>query len=114
MMGMIRDTARSLHADRVCGHSWLHQSDRGALTCRLDARENRSYEVRVVPHWDPASAIIECYDAPAKALVRHTEIAKWLRANGWVVIDEIVAKGIGAAPSSGNPSPFSLRGFDCG
>jgi hypothetical protein len=90
----------------------IRQGGSRAVTCRLDARENRSYEVCVVPHCDPASGIIERYEAAAAALVRHTELARWLRAHGWVVIDQIVTDDFSAAPSSDNRSPFSLRGFD--
>jgi hypothetical protein len=64
-----------------------------------------------VPHRDPASAIIERYDAPGAAFVRHAEIARWLREHGWMVIDEVAAS-IRSAQSSGSCTPFSLRGFE--
>jgi hypothetical protein len=69
---------------------WVLQRDTKAITCQLDAR-NRSYEVCVLPHWDPSAAIIERFDAPTPARFRHAEVARRLRENGWMVIDYVVA-----------------------
>jgi hypothetical protein len=76
---------------------WILQRDTNAITCQLDARGNRSYEVCVVPHWDPSSAVIERYDAPTPALLRHAEVARRLRENGWMVIDHVAADSMHAA-----------------
>lgn len=76
---------------------WILQRDTNAITCQLDVRGTRSYEVCVVPHWDPSSAVIERYDAPTPALLRHAEVARRLRENGWMVIDHVAADSIDAA-----------------
>lgn len=71
--------------------------DTSAITCQLDARGSRSYELCVVPHWDPSSAVIERFDEPMAALLRQAEVADWLRENGWMVIDNVAAYAIQAA-----------------
>jgi hypothetical protein len=69
--------------------NWILQRDTNAITCQLDARGDRSYELCMVPHWDPASAVIERFDAPMPALLRQADITKRLRENGWMVIDHV-------------------------
>jgi len=76
---------------------WILQNETNAITCQLDARGDRSYEVCVVPHWDPSSAVIECFEAPTPAFLRHAEIAKNLREIGWQVIDRVRTGGVHAA-----------------
>jgi hypothetical protein len=76
---------------------WVLRRDTTAITCQLDARSRRSYEVCIVPHWDPSSAVIERYDAPTPALLRHAEVARRLRESGWTVIDHVTADRIHAA-----------------
>ena len=68
---------------------WILEEDATAITCQLDARGNRCYEVCVLPHWDPSSAIIERFDTPAPALLRQADVSRRLRANGWIVIDHV-------------------------
>jgi hypothetical protein len=65
-----------------------------AVTCQLDIRGNGSYEVCIVPHWDPSLSVIEHYDSPTPALLRHAEIARSLREDGWMVIDHVAADSI--------------------
>ena len=81
--GMTRDTKRNAPTD--------------AITCHLDIRGARSYEVCVVPHWDPSSAVIERYDAATPALLRHAEVARLLREDGWMVIDLVATDSIQTA-----------------
>jgi hypothetical protein len=76
---------------------WILQRGTKAITCQLDARGDRSYELCVVPHWDPSSAVIERYDAPTPALLRHAEVAQCLREHGWTVIDRVAADSMHAA-----------------
>ena len=76
---------------------WILERDKNAVTCQLDARGSRSYEVCIVPHWNPSSAVIESYDAPTPALLRHAEITRRLREKGWMVIDHVAAESIHAA-----------------
>jgi hypothetical protein len=68
---------------------WTLQRDSMTITCRLDARGDRAFEVCVVPHWDPSSAIIEYFDAPSAALLWHANATRRLRDNGWTVIDHV-------------------------
>ena len=76
---------------------WILQREAKAITCQLDARGLRCYELCVVPHWDPSAAVIERFDAPTPALLRHAEVAKSLRDHGWMVIDHVGADGMQAA-----------------
>jgi hypothetical protein len=76
---------------------WVLQCGANAITCELDARDDRSYEVCVVPHWDPSATVIEHFETPMLAVERHADIAKRLRENGWVVIDRVVPRGFNAA-----------------
>lgn len=76
---------------------WIFRRDASALTCGLDVRANRAYDVCVVPHWDVSSSLIEHFDAPAGALLRHAEIARRLRENGWVLTDYVTAAHAPAA-----------------
>ena len=68
---------------------WILEQDGSAITCHLDARSNRSFEVCILPRWDPSSAIIERFDALTPARLRHAEVSRRLRANGWMVIDHV-------------------------
>jgi hypothetical protein len=76
---------------------WVLQRGANAITCELDARDDRSYEVCVVPHWDPTAAVIERFATPEPALLRHADIAKRLRENGWIVIDHVIPRRLHAA-----------------
>jgi hypothetical protein len=68
---------------------WILEQDGSAITCHLDARSNRSFEVCILPRWDPSSAIIERFHALTPALLRHAEVSRRLRENGWIVIDHV-------------------------
>lgn len=70
---------------------WSLQHRNATITCQLDVRGSRSYELCVVPHWDPTLAVIERYEAPARAFLRHAEVAGLLRERGWTVIDHVSA-----------------------
>jgi hypothetical protein len=76
---------------------WILGHETGAITCQLNVRGTHSYEVCVVPHWDPALAVIEHYDAPTRALLRHADLVRDLREGGWTVIDHVAADGMHAA-----------------
>ena len=67
------------------------------MTCQLDARGGGSYELSVLPHWDPSSAVIERFDAPLPALLRHAQLACGFREAGWTVIDHVAAARVHAA-----------------
>ena len=91
---MKRDMTHNVSASPTPMLHWVLRRDTTAITCQLGARGPRSYELCVVPHWDPASAVIERYDAPTPALLRHAEVARRLRENGWLVIDHVAADSI--------------------
>jgi hypothetical protein len=76
---------------------WILQRDSDAITCQLDARDARSYEVWIVPHWNPSSAVIEYYEAPTEAILRHAEVARSLREEGWMVIDHVAVDHLRSA-----------------
>jgi hypothetical protein len=88
-MGMTRDSTGNALSPRALMRRWILEKDATAITCQLDARGTRCYEVCVLPHWDPSSAILERFDAPAPALLRQAEVSRRLRANGWIVIDHV-------------------------
>jgi hypothetical protein len=95
--GMTRDTKRNAPTERPPMPCRSLQRETGAITCHLDIRGARSYEVCVVPHWDPSSAVIERYDAATPALLRHAEVARLLREDGWMVIDLVATDSIQTA-----------------
>jgi hypothetical protein len=70
---------------------WILRRDSRAITCELDRRSDRSYEVCVMPHWDPSAAMIERFDAATPALLRHADVARRLREHGWTVTDHMAA-----------------------
>lgn len=77
--------------------AWVLRRDTNTITCQLDARANRSYELCLVPHWDPLAAVIEHFDTPKPALLRHAELTSCLREHGWLVIDRVVEDSSHAA-----------------
>ena len=66
-------------------------------TCQVDARYGHAYELCVVPHADPALAVLERFDEVMPALLRQAQIARLLRENGWIVIDQVATLGAHAA-----------------
>ncbi|HYU77717.1 MAG TPA: hypothetical protein VEK56_01950 [Vicinamibacterales bacterium] len=64
---------------------WVFQRDANAITCKLDMNSDRSFEMHIVPHWDVPASVIEHFESPADALLRHAEVARLLRENGWNV-----------------------------
>ena len=76
---------------------WVLERDVNAITCLVDAFGDGSYELCVLPHWDPSAACIERFDAPTPALLRHAEVARRLREDGWLVVDHADAGRVHAA-----------------
>jgi hypothetical protein len=66
---------------------WIFRRNSSALTCAVDLGRDRKYDVCLVPHWDKASTLVEHFDAPGLALLRHAELAQCLRDEGWVLTD---------------------------
>jgi hypothetical protein len=77
--------------------AWMMPRYSTAVTCQLDVRDDAVYELCVVPHWDPAAAVIERYDSANPALLRHAEVIGALREHGWIVIDHLAENGSAAA-----------------
>ena len=67
------------------------------MTCEIDALDDRSYDVSVVPHWNISATVVEHFDLALSAMERHASIARRLRADGWVVIDHTVPAHVGIA-----------------
>lgn len=63
---------------------WVFRRSNDAITCEIDAAGDRRFEVCIVPHWDVSAATIERFDAEYRAFERHAELARRLRAAGWV------------------------------
>jgi hypothetical protein len=67
------------------------QREAQAITCEVDSC-GPDFEVCIVPHWDPAAAVIERFTAPTAALLRHADVARRLREDGWVMTDHVTAR----------------------
>ena len=76
---------------------WVFHRDGFAITCEVDAYGTQSYDVAIIPHWDPSSAVIERFNRPLRALERHMSIAQRLRDDGWVVVDHAIPNYVGTA-----------------
>ena len=86
-------TAARQHAPLV---EWILQREAKSITCQLDARGDHSYELYILPHWNPSAAVIEHFDASLPAMMRHAQLARDLREAGWMVIDHVAAARIHA------------------
>lgn len=75
----------------LCGI--LHRAV-NSIGCQVDVRNDWSYELSIVPHWDPSAAMIERFAALTPALLRQAEVARQLRANGCTVIEQAAALSI--------------------
>ena len=76
---------------------WILQREAKSITCQLEARGHHSYELCILPHWDPSAAVIEHFDASLPAMMRHAQLARDLCEAGWMVIDHVAAARIQAA-----------------
>ena len=79
---------------------WVFRRNDETLTCDVDISGGRCYEVYVVPHWDVSQAVVERFRAPLSAFERHAEIARRLRASGWMMTSRDARAGgtrLGAA-----------------
>jgi hypothetical protein len=76
---------------------WIFSRNHDAISCELAMQPDRTYRVSVVPQWDAAAAITERVAAPAAALMRHAELASYLRDNGWVLTDYVNRRQASAA-----------------
>jgi len=90
-------TALKTHVQLAPVVCWVFQRGANAITCEIDVRGNHAYDVRVTPHWDLPSSVIERFDAATAALLRHAEVSRRLRENGWVLTDHVAADHTPAA-----------------
>lgn len=70
---------------------WIFQRESKSIACQLDARGHHSYELCMLPLWNPSAAVIEHFDAPLPAMMRHAQLAGDLREAGWMVVDHVAA-----------------------
>lgn len=68
---------------------WIFRRNGRVLTCEVDLRADGSSDVVLLPHWDVKAALTEHYRALPDALLRHAEIARRLRDNGWSVAQHV-------------------------
>ena len=94
---MTRDISPTTSTAPAAMLHWVPRRDTSAITCQLDVRGDHRYELCVVPHWDPAAAVIERFSAPTAALLRHAEVASLFREQGWMVIEHVAGRGAAAA-----------------
>lgn len=87
-------TDRGQHKPLV---EWILQREAKSITCQLEARAHHSYELCILPHWNPSAAVIEHFDASLPAMMRHAQLARDLREAGWIVIDHVAAARVHAA-----------------
>ena len=57
------------------------------IRCGVDARGDGSYSVNLVRLWETGEHVSETFAEPADALRRHREIARFLQASGWLIVN---------------------------
>jgi hypothetical protein len=87
-------TAPRQHTPLVEG---ILQREAKSITCQREARGHRTHELCILPHWNPSAAVIERFDAPLPAMMRHAQLARDLREAGWRVTDHVAATRVHAA-----------------
>jgi hypothetical protein len=67
---------------------WTFRRDDEAVVCELGLTgEDREYELRVPPEWNPTHRAIERFDDALMAFQRHAMIERTLLDAGWVLHD---------------------------
>jgi hypothetical protein len=67
---------------------WVFRRNQEAITCEV-VNAAGTCEVRTVPAWNPALAVVEPFARPVDALQRHAEVAARLRDLGWGAADHV-------------------------
>ena len=94
-VGMNIDTRSARH--RVAPVlRWIFERNEMTLTCEVNATGGHRYDVCVIPHWDVSQGVVAKFHSPLAAFERHAEIARQLRAGGWMVTARGKAPGIAA------------------
>lgn len=64
---------------------WLFVRDRRAISCHVDASAEGLYTISVIPLWTSEGHLTETFVSPEEAMRRHAQIARQLRASGWLL-----------------------------
>ena len=63
---------------------WVFAKGNRYITCSLEMIDDgSSFEVHVLPHWDPAASTVQCFSEAAIAFDHHAELVGLLREFGW-------------------------------
>lgn len=71
--------------DPACLLRWEFRRGASALTCGVDSRGDRSFDLQVLFGWCESPVLSEHFDNPVRAFERHAELTSLLRDAGWVV-----------------------------
>ena len=94
---MIRHTTRRPRTHAAPALHWIFRRHSDAITCGVAYQGQHAYQVYVVPDWDASSSLVERFNAPTDAFLRHAEIARRLRDDGWVLTEHMNPVGAYAA-----------------
>lgn len=72
-------------ADRTPVVSWVLRQGTAAITCGIEMKADRSFELSVVPSWSRRSSLVEQFPGAVAAMERHAQVADRLRDLGWSV-----------------------------
>ncbi len=64
---------------------WVLRQGPAAITCEVDLRPDRTFEIAVIPSSPGTPPLRERFSGPLRAMERHAEIAATLCAAGWIV-----------------------------
>lgn len=71
---------------------WLFVRDQRAISCDVDVGTNGLFTISVMPLWTTEGRITETYDSADAAMRRHGQIARGLRASGWLLAECAIVK----------------------
>jgi len=92
-MGMTPHTAheKSQRPDVEWLH-WLFVRDLRAISCDIDVGAEGLYTISVMPLWTTEGRFAETFDSADAAMKRHGQIARGLRASGWLLAECAIVK----------------------
>ena len=71
---------------------WLFVRDRRAISCDVDVNGDGFFTLSVIPLWTSEGHVTETFASPEDAMRRHAQIARHLRASGWLLADSGIVK----------------------
>jgi hypothetical protein len=71
---------------------WTFHRRGRMITCEITVSGADSFEVCLITHWNAAFSVIEVYDTPDSALIRHEELVAALRSAGWVRVSDTTTR----------------------